>query len=142
MLPGLVSNLCALAKDFWGPSVVDGHLNHARLALATRCYWIQSRIFHIPDRLGFISAGPPRLQVDEIHLLVYLAIAASLTAVFCVGIAALLVSLKPGNESVKFFAASLILLPIQVLGEFWLDVIFSSRRDPGYVWEDWKVQTE
>ena len=60
MLGSLARNIYAGIKDFLGPSIIDGRLNHVRLALATRCYWIQSRIFRIPDRFGFISPGPPR----------------------------------------------------------------------------------
>ena len=66
----LVSNIYAGIKDLLGPSVIDGHLNHVHLALATQCYWTQSRIFCIPDRFGFFSPGPPRLQAEESALFI------------------------------------------------------------------------
>jgi len=72
MLRSLARNTYTLIKDFLGPSVIDGQLNPVRLALALRLYWVQSRIFRIPDRFGFTSAGPPRLQVDESFIFAFI----------------------------------------------------------------------
>ncbi|KAI1781465.1 hypothetical protein F4818DRAFT_436655 [Hypoxylon cercidicola] len=47
------------------PSEVKKSLNPAHLALGARGYEIQSRLLRIPDRYGFFSPGPPRLQVHE-----------------------------------------------------------------------------
>ena len=103
MLRTLVSNIYAGIEDFLGPSVIDGRLNHVRLALATWCYWIHSRIFRIPDRFGFFSLGPPRLQVEESYIFVVVVFFTS-QMVFYGEIAIFLVSLM-GDRPVKPFAA-------------------------------------
>jgi hypothetical protein len=101
---------------------------------------IQSRVFRIPDRFGFISAGPPRLQVEESAIFVFVAFVVS-QMVFYGGITVFILSLM-GDRPVKSFAAALCLLTIGVVGGIWLGLCLSSRRDPGYVWEDWKARTE
>ncbi|KAF4430299.1 hypothetical protein FACUT_8924 [Fusarium acutatum] len=54
------------------------------LKMATRGYYIQSKILHIPDLLGFISPGPPSLQVfdlgDFIGLLLCLSLQGTIEA--------------------------------------------------------------
>jgi hypothetical protein len=55
-----------------------------KLEMATRGYYIQSKILHIPDRFGFLSPGPPSLQVFDVDgviaLLVYLSIMCAIEA--------------------------------------------------------------
>ena len=131
----------AVIKDFFAPPVVDGRLNPVSLALATRCYWIQSRVFRIPDRFGFISAGPPRLQVEE-SVILFIAVFLTIQMFFLAGITVFIVSLMDGDRPVKSLAAMLFLLTMSVPGFFWLDLCLSPRRAPGYVWEDWKARTE
>jgi len=140
MLQRLVTNIYATIKGFFDPSVMDGRVNPVRLALATRVYWIQSRIFRIPDRFGFISAGPPRLQVEESAIFVFLVFVVS-QMVFYGAITVFLASLMD-DRPVKSIAVMLCLLTIGVVGVIWLSLCLSSRRDPGYVWEDWKARTE
>ena len=140
MLRNLVSNASTGVKDFFGPSVMDGRLNQPRLALATQCYWIQSRIFHVPDRLGFFASGPPRLQVEESIVFVLVVFIIS-QMVFYGGIAVFLASLTD-DRPVMLLAAPFCLLTMAVVGGFWLHLCLSSRRVPGYAWEDWKVHTE
>ena len=69
----LVHNAVRAIKGFLKPQVVDGRLNPVRLAVATRGYWIQSHVLHIPDRFGWFSPGPPRLQVHQATSLAFLA---------------------------------------------------------------------
>lgn len=68
----LIRNIHLYIKDLLGPSVIDARLNQPRLALATHCYWFQSRILRIPDRFGFFAPGPPRLQVEESSNFIFL----------------------------------------------------------------------
>lgn len=130
MLFKLVSNIHAVIKDFLGPSVIDSRLNHYRLALATRCYWIQSRIFRIPDRFGFFSSIP-RLQVEESAIFVILVFITG-QMVFYGGLTVYLVSLM-GDRPVKSLAAMFCLLTMTVVGGVWLNLCLSSRRLPEYV---------
>lgn len=140
MLSNLISNIHAGIKDFLGPAVIDGRLNQSHLALATRCYWIQSRILRIPDRFGFFASGPPRLQVEESGILVFV-VFVTCHLVFYAGLAVYLVSLL-GNRPVKSFAALMGLICLTPLGFVWIHLCWSSRRHPDYVWKDWKVRME
>ncbi|KAL2022135.1 hypothetical protein VTK56DRAFT_5964 [Thermocarpiscus australiensis] len=47
------------------PRLEGDFLNPVQLAFAERGYHIQSRVLHMPDRLGWFSQSPPRLQVYE-----------------------------------------------------------------------------
>lgn len=55
-----------------------------KLEMANRGYYIQSKILHIPDRFGFLSPGPPSLQVFDVDgviaLLFYLSFMGSIEA--------------------------------------------------------------
>ncbi|KAI1030665.1 hypothetical protein LB505_004027 [Fusarium chuoi] len=55
-----------------------------KLKMANRGCYIQSKILHIPDLLGFFSAGPPSLQVKDAgsftRLLAYLSTLGTLEA--------------------------------------------------------------
>lgn len=139
MLSNLVSNINDAIRAFFGPSVVDGRLNPTCLALATQCYWIQSRILRIPDRFGFFSSSP-RLQVEEIGIFVLVVFVTSHMAYY----AALVVYLAylKGDRPVKSFAAMMSLLTLTVPVGIWLHLCFSERRQPEYVWKDWKVRME
>lgn len=140
MLGSLARNTYTLIKDFLGPSVIDGEPNPVRLALAQRCYWVQSRIFRIPDRFGFISAGPPRLQVEESFVFVVVVWCISQSVIYG-GFVVFVVHLM-GDKPVKSTAALLCLLTISVVGMIWVHLCCSARRAPGYVWEDWKERVE
>ncbi|RYP65286.1 hypothetical protein DL770_009032 [Monosporascus sp. CRB-9-2] len=61
----LTSGILKAVKALLSPQIIDNRLNPYYLAVATRAYWIQSHILRIPDRFGFFSPGPPRLQVLE-----------------------------------------------------------------------------
>ncbi|KAK3990689.1 hypothetical protein QBC44DRAFT_380337 [Cladorrhinum sp. PSN332] len=140
MLGSLPNNIYANIKGFLAPSVVDGRLNPVRLALATRCYEIQSRVFRIPDRFAFISPSPPRLQIEEVAILIIVAFVVIQMA-FYGAITVFLVSLMD-NKPVKSFAAMVCLLIMSVPAGIWISLCFSSRRAPDYIWEDWKARTE
>lgn len=54
-----------MAKTFFACETFNNRLHAVLLSIATIGYRIQSQSLHIPDRFGFFSSGPPRLQVQE-----------------------------------------------------------------------------
>jgi hypothetical protein len=64
MLPN-VTEILSTVRLALRSDVIDHSLNPVRLAIARRGYLIQSDILHIPDRFGYFSPGPPRLQAFE-----------------------------------------------------------------------------
>jgi len=57
------SILEAITAPFTPHMIAFNIPNSVHLAVATIGYWIQSQQLKIPDRYGFFSLGPPRLQV-------------------------------------------------------------------------------
>ena len=62
---GELFSVLAIPKQISAGEIVNGQLNPLHLTVATTGYRIQSRTLQIPDRFGFFSSGPPRLQVHE-----------------------------------------------------------------------------
>ena len=60
-----IGNILTILKEAFAGEIVNNQLNSLRLAIATTGYRIQSCTLQIPDRFGFFSPGPPRLQVFE-----------------------------------------------------------------------------
>lgn len=54
-----------IAASFAPEVSSNNTLNQTHLSIATKGYWFQSHILKIPDRYGFFSPGPPRLQVHQ-----------------------------------------------------------------------------
>ena len=141
-MPGLHSSIYNFLQLAVGPAVIDGRLNPFCLALARWCYWIQSQIFHIPDRFAIISAGPPRLQVHECcMLLVKLLVFAHMVSLG--GWAFLTISMMPGKP-VRKYATVIFLMLLSCVVHGWIAQVMSLRRHrtPGYIWEDWKERVE
>lgn len=113
-----IHNINATIKNLLGPVIIDGRLNQVRFAFAIQCYWIQSRIFRIPDRFAFISSGPPRLQIAESGVLLLLMVLIS-HMIFYGAVAVYLLFLM-GNRPVRSFAAFLCLIIIAVVGIVWI----------------------
>lgn len=65
MVGKLISNILAISQGDWAGQIVNNPLNPLNLTIATTEYRIQSRTLQIPDRFGFFSPGPPRLQVHD-----------------------------------------------------------------------------
>lgn len=64
-----VSDKLLSIPDSLYPQITGSNtLNPVLLALATRAHWIQAHVLHIPDRYGFFSPSPPRLQVWQAFL--------------------------------------------------------------------------
>ncbi|KAK4224396.1 hypothetical protein QBC38DRAFT_514982 [Podospora fimiseda] len=138
-----MSNIYANIKGFFAPSVVDGRLNPVSLALATRFYYIQSRIFRIHDRFGFFSPIP-RLQIDEVAVL-FVAVFFVLHVAFYGALIVFFLSLgDEDDKTAKMLDEALIwlLLSISPLVVMWILMCFNTQRAPDYIWEDWKVRTE
>jgi hypothetical protein len=47
------------------PEPYHNIISSQTLIMATRAYYVQSEIFHIPDQFGFFSPGPPPRQEFE-----------------------------------------------------------------------------
>jgi hypothetical protein len=75
-----VRSLVAI-KKFFGPQRIDGQLNPVHLGVAAHGYWIQSSVLHIPNRFGFFSPGPPRLQVFHGALFAFISFSLSILSV-------------------------------------------------------------
>ncbi|PSS20204.1 hypothetical protein M430DRAFT_34556 [Amorphotheca resinae ATCC 22711] len=125
-----------------GPHVTAPNtLNPVLLAIGIRGYWIQSRIFRIPDRYGFFSLGPARLQVHDaslcIAILMVLAVVAPAVVLFHVCL-----TLKDGyrplwKDALIGFAPSGL-----VFSGIWIWQCHSKQRAPDYEWEDWKTRKD
>ena len=138
----MLDNILAVIREALAGDIVNNRLNPVRLAIATSGYDIQSRILHIPDRIGFFSPGPPRLQVFEagdfiFTVLVSCSVFVSTSATLC------LIRYSGGNTAgfVKGGAGILLLTVMQAL-VMWLKVCCSPRRAPGYDWGDWKLRKD
>lgn len=110
-----VRSAIAAMRACLAAEVIDNRLNPAQLAISSYGYWVQSQLLHIPDRTGFFSPGPPRLQVHEAAALVFV--------VFSLGS--------------TFQLQVLIVILLQGKPFMW-----GTRRVPGYEWDDWKMRTE
>ncbi|KAI1098238.1 hypothetical protein F4804DRAFT_338421 [Jackrogersella minutella] len=121
-------------NDLIGPEVSRNGLNLAQLRFARRGYQIQSQILHIPDRVGFFSPGPARLQVREGAIFAGLAI--------CMGFFYI-----PYLVPVVFFMRlwgwplwELVLgiasLTVAFLVGVWVLVCLDPRRAPDYDWSE------
>lgn len=135
-LRDLLIGFIIVTKAFFAGEVVDGRPSPPLLALATAGYRIQSQTLQIPDRFGFFSPGPPRLQVSEASLFV----ATIITTSFFIGLTTLVLLFYklgglPHFPSVAAVLYSMIV--VQVLAT-WMIGCCDRRRAPGYTWKDWK----
>lgn len=140
MLRDLISDILATTKGVFAGEIVNNRLNPVRLAITTTGYRIQSRMLHIPDRMGFFSSGPPRLQVHEATCFIVLvswlcfSIISSGFLVFWVRVAGL-----PNHRKV---GAVMSLITVSEAVLFWVMACYDRRRAPGYEWGDWKLRKE
>jgi hypothetical protein len=68
--------------------------------MATRAYYVQSEIFHIPDHFGFFSPGPPPRQEFELERVIRLLVLTSIMG--AMEVVVLLVSLLTDNFQWEF----------------------------------------
>ncbi|KAK1831155.1 hypothetical protein QBC39DRAFT_434342 [Podospora conica] len=146
-MAGLLSGIYHCLRLMLGPGVIDGRLNPFHLALARSFYWIQSQIFHIPDRFGMFSPGPPRLQVFEGGLLVFeLLFLAHMVSAGMWGMLFAHVNVTWTNslhvDKVSKIICFMVLFPVVLCWPLQVMLLRQSQRAPGYIWEDWKEHVE
>jgi hypothetical protein len=134
-----LANIVSAARLLVAPDVIDHQLNPIHLALAQRGYWIQEHVLRIPDRFGFFSPSPPRLQAYEGSVFACVAIIHGL--VFSWGLFALFCLYLSGMFT-RTLVAAMIAMVLTSLGLFWVGACFDPRRLPGYDWSDWKTRKE
>jgi len=117
----------------------DGNLNPTLLALASRCYRIQSHVLHVPDNWGFFSPGPPRLQVHQgAGLVVVLGLQVHTAALGGFVVYMLVIRNRPVFGLVGFLLA----MHLATLVAFWALSLFDRHRAIGYDWGDGKLRKE
>ena len=135
-----LSSILAILKQALAGQIVNNQLNPLHLNIATTGYRIQSQTLKTPDRFGFFSPGPPRLQVHEgLYFLIMLGwiglnVIFNAFSVFVCRLAGLSTCQKLGA------AYALTMIPGVVL--FWIGAVCDRRRAPGYEWGEWKVRTD
>ncbi len=140
MFGKLISNILAIPKGVFAGQIVNNRLNPLHLAIATTGYQIQSRTLQIPDRFGFFSPGPPRLQVHEGLSFIIMVGWICLNLIFN-AFSVFVCRLYGLPTCQKLGAAfSLTIVPGVVL--FWVGAVYGRRRAPGYEWGDWKLRKD
>ena len=138
----LNSSILNVIEVSFSPEVTASNtLNPVHLALATRGYWIQSHILYIPDRYGFFSPGPPRLQVYQGFLSVALLIMTVLT-VFCGALVVFFLSLNAVHKPTWKIVVSIAAPLVGTLAMIWVMECFQKHRSPDYDWGDWKLRKD
>jgi hypothetical protein len=140
MLRNFVGNILAITKGLFAGQVVDNRLNPILLAIATAWYRIQSCTLHIPDRIGFFSSSPPRLQVHQAACFIVL-VFASCFSVISGGFILFLARLCGQPISLKLCAAMLSMTLAQAVS-IWVLMCCDRHRAPGYEWDDWKLRKD
>ncbi len=126
----------------FGPQViVSDTLNPIHLALSTRGYWFQSHILSIPDRYGFFSPGPPRLQAYQgfLSLILFIMIVCE---IFLGTFVIFLASLKPDRKPIWVLIPAISASAIGVVAFIWAGSCFHENRRPDYDWADWKLRKD
>jgi hypothetical protein len=140
MFGKLIGNILAIPKEAFAGEIVNNQLNSRHLAIATTGYRIQSCTLQIPDRFGFFSPGPPRLQVHE-----------GLAFIFAVGwICMVLISdafvvfvcILSGLPTCQRLGAAFPLMIVPGAVILWYAQVHNRRRAPGYEWGDWKLRKD
>ncbi|RYP32207.1 hypothetical protein DL767_005363 [Monosporascus sp. MG133] len=143
MPPSLTGNVLKAVKGLLSPQIIDNRLNPCHLAVATRAYWIQSHILRIPDRFGFFSPGPPRLQVYQSVWFTFLVVMFGFllcTAFFIWGAVVMLYRLE--ERPAPTLLGPMVALTVVTIASLWVLECFDRHRAPDYDWGDWKVRKE
>lgn len=129
--------ILATTKEVFAGEIVNGRLNPTRLSNATTAYRIQSRTLRIPNRAGFFSSGPPRLQVHEATCFVLVVCCVSFSHISS-GLLSLVLKLQGRPNSVYLLAFIWSFAVVQIFLS-WFVVCHDRRRAPGYEWRDWEL---
>jgi hypothetical protein len=142
MSRNLISSMLHSITVAFSPQVtVSNTLNPIHLAIATRGYWIQSRILYIPDRYGFFSPAPPRLQVYQGFLFIALFIMV-ICSIFCGASVVFLLSLRPDHKPIWKAVVFMVILVGGTVAMIWFMECFSKRRAQDYDWGNWKLRKD
>jgi hypothetical protein len=135
-----ISTFLPTFKQAFGPQIINNRsLNPVQAAIGIRGYHIQSKVLHIPDRFGFFSPGPLRLQVREGALFVR---AICFGQVLFTGLTVLaMLFLKklgqPWNKVLLYVEAMVVLLLLMHIGFWVLDMVcHDGCQAPDYEWEE------
>lgn len=133
-----LSQISTTVKLLLGELIIDGQLNPVHLAIGRRGYGIQSRTLRIPDRCGWFSPGPARLQAEQGFLFFWLCVALVMSA----GHTTLeVVSNRAEGLPVLGITWTAVSSASLVVIVMWIVVCFDRRRSSGYKWvDDWKLQ--
>lgn len=143
-LLSLLSNTRAVLKAFLAGEIIDNNLNPVHLSVAAAGYRIQSQSLHIPDRIGFFSPGPPRLQVRQAAAFMF-PVFGTCVSVYFSGVLILFLKLCGIPISQRLGVAFLLMTvasPVFYAVLMWVMVCTDPRRAPGYEWEDWKLRKD
>ena len=140
MLANLLSKIFAIPIQVFAGEIVNDQLNPLHLAVATTGYRIQSRTLQIPDRFGFFSSGPPRLQVHEGSFFIVTASWTCLNLIFHPFM--FFLGCLYGLPNCRKLGAAFSLIVLVEFFCFWLLACCDRRRAPGYEWEDWKLRKD
>jgi len=142
MSRNIISSILYSITLAFSPQVTASNtLNPIQLALATRGYWIQSHILRIPDRYGFFSPGPPRLQVYQGFLFIALFIMV-VCSIFCWAFVVFLLSLRPDHKPIWKAVLFMAIPAGGTVAAIWVTECLSKRRSRDYDWGDWKLRKD
>jgi hypothetical protein len=129
-------------KAFVGPQITkDNGLNPVHLEIATLGYRIQSHMLHIPDRFGFFSSGPPRLQVYKGALFASL-IVMLVYSIFWGALIVFLSLFRVDPPPIWRLVVAMVALMVGTLAVCWVMACFDKYRAPDYDGGDWKLRKE
>ncbi|KAL2015014.1 hypothetical protein VTK56DRAFT_6530 [Thermocarpiscus australiensis] len=129
-------SFCGTAAYFFGPELLPGNtLNPVLLRIGELGYHVQSSVLMIPDRLGFFSPYPPRLQVSDAETFASLIWCFGFNAFLCAICAVLDAFLDLGGGFVLNITKTVMTIYIIAVAITWLMQLFDSRRRPDYDWD-------
>jgi len=138
----LISSILNTITTSLSPQITASNtLNPVQLALATRGYWIQSHILYIPDQYGFFSPDPPRLQVYQGFLFIYLCLMI-VGEIFLGAGVVFLMSLTPDHKPIWKVVVFMVALVVGVVAMIWGMACSHENRAPDYEWKDWKLRKD
>jgi hypothetical protein len=149
----LTRNIPPFTNDLHNQQTINMPLNAAKsgysplhpfyyaVDVGTRGYWIQSHILRIPDRYGFFSPSPPRLQRHEAITFIVFFLVTMFSSFYWT---LLLIGLQkiPDHLPLWRLALAIAVLMVCMWAAVWAMNCFDHRRAPGYKWEDSKLRKE
>lgn len=136
-----------MISELLKPQVIASNtLNPKLLALGKRGYQFQQQVLRIPDRYGFFSPSPPRLQVYQAFLFTALYVMVICTSLMAVPTLFLASSLpvRDERERIQIWqpAALMVAIVVGAIAFIWTGACLHRNRAPDYVWKDWKNRAD